>query len=86
MLSGSGAIETILLVWPRRVMMAVVVEEARGSISVICRAELPVARIWEEEREGREEMERSGCEVVRVSTTVDVSRSRVFTVWSKDVE
>jgi hypothetical protein len=67
-------------------MMAVVVEEARGSISVICRAELPVARMWDEEREGSEAMERRGCDVVRVSTTVDVSRSRVFTVWSKDVE
>lgn len=66
--------------------MAVVLEEARGSMSVICRAELPVARIWEEEMEGSEAMERSGCEVVRVSTTFDVSRSRVFTVWSKDVE
>jgi hypothetical protein len=66
--------------------MAVVVEEARGSISVIWRAELPVARMWEEEREGRETMERSGCDVVRVSTTVEVSRSRVFTAWSRDVE
>jgi hypothetical protein len=66
--------------------MAVVVEEARGSISVIWRAELPVARMWEEEREGREAMDRIGCDVVRVSTAVEVSRSRVFTVWSRDVE
>lgn len=60
MLSGSGARETILLVWPRRVMIAVVVEDARGSMSVMWRAELPVARIWEEDKEGREVMERRG--------------------------
>lgn len=60
--------------------MAVVVEEARGSMSVTCRAELPAARMWVEEREGSEVMERSGCDVVRVSTTVEVWRSSVFTI------
>jgi hypothetical protein len=41
-------------------MIAVVAEEARGSISVMCRAELPEARIWEEDREGSDAMERRG--------------------------
>jgi hypothetical protein len=67
-------------------MMLVVVEEARGSMRVMCLAEVPAARMCDDETEGKEVIERRGWEVVRVSTTVDVSRSSVLTVWSREVE
>ena len=69
-----------MFVCPRNVMIAVVVDDARGSMSVMCLAEVPAARIWEEDTEGKELSESRGWEVVRVSTTVDVSRSSVFNV------
>ncbi len=71
---------------PRSVIIAVVVDETRGSRRVICRAELPAASICEEETEGREVIENRLCEVVRVSTTVEVVRSSVLTVWSWEAE
>jgi hypothetical protein len=40
--------------------MEVVVEEARGSMSVMCRAEVPTARMCEDDTDGREAMDRSG--------------------------
>ena len=55
--------------------------ETLGSRSVIWRAELPAARSWEE-MPGKAAREKSGWDVVRVSTQREVVRSKVRTVWS----
>jgi hypothetical protein len=49
------------------------------------RADVPVARICEV-IEGNAARERRGCEVVRVSTIVEVSRSIVRMEWSSEAE
>jgi len=81
-------------------MTDTLVAEVRGSISVMCRAELPAARRFdepseedvEEEEEEEEEEEpsavklNSGCAVVRVETSAPVARSHVRSVWSHDAE
>ena len=57
--------------------------EARGSMRVMWRADVPVARRFKEDREARESRE---WDVERVSTTVEVGRSHVRKVWSQEVE
>lgn len=57
--------------------------EARGSMSVMWRAEVPAARRL---REGRAIRESRECEVRRVSTGVLVGRSQVLRLWSQEVE
>ena len=64
-------------------MADTVVAEARGSTSVMCRAEVPAARRL---RDGNAVRESRGWEVDLVSTHVDVGRSQVLRLWSHDVE
>ena len=60
-----------------------VVADARGSMRVIWRADVPAARRL---RVGRAVRERRECDVERVSTQVEVGRSQVLRVWSQEVE
>ncbi len=64
-------------------MAEIVVAEARGSMRVMWRAEVPAARRL---RVGRAVRERRECEVRRVSTGVLVGRSQVLRLWSQEVE
>lgn len=64
-------------------MAAMVVAEARGSISVMCRAEVPDAS---RERDGSAVSERRECCVERVETGVPVGRSHVRREWSHEAE
>ena len=64
-------------------MAETVVAEARGSMSVMWRAEVPAARRL---RDGRAVRESRACEVRRVSTGVLVGRSQVLRLWSHEVE
>ncbi|KAH4071495.1 hypothetical protein HBH79_036880 [Parastagonospora nodorum] len=65
------------------VMTLICVADTRGSMSVMWRAEVPVAiRL----REGMAQRESSECPVVRVSTHCAVGRSQVLRVWSCDAE
>ena len=50
------------------------VAEARGSMSVMCLAEVPTAR---RDKDGRLQSDSRACDVVRVSTRVVVGRSQV---------
>ena len=70
-------------VWPRRVRGETVAAEARGSMRVMWRAEVPAARSL---KVGRAVSERRGCEVVRMSTLDWTVRSQVRSVWSQEVE
>jgi hypothetical protein len=64
--------------------MAVIFDaEARGSMSVICRAEDPAASKLTPRISVKH---RSGCIVLFDSTCLDVVRSHVRTVWSHDAE
>lgn len=56
-------------------MAETVVAEARGSIRVICLADVPAATRF---RDGRAVSESMACEVDLVSTQVEVGRSHVF--------
>ena len=60
-----------------------VVAEARGSISVICRAMVPTAMRL---RDGNAVKESREWDVDLVSTQVEVGRSHVLRLWSQDVE
>ncbi len=60
-----------------------VVAEARGSMRVMWRAEVPAARRL---REGRAVRESREWEVRRVSTGVLVGRSQVLRLWSQEEE
>lgn len=81
--SGSVARLTTALVWPRSVRAEMVVAEARGSISVMWRADVPTARRLREDSEARERRE---WDVERVSTDMEVVRSQVRSVWSQEAE
>ena len=59
------------------------VAESRGSMRVMCLAEVPTARRF---RSCSAVKERRECDVVRVSTKVVVGRSQVRTVWSREAE
>lgn len=74
---------TTALVWPRNVIAEIVVAEARGSMSVICRAEEPAARRLSDDNEVSENSE---WDVDLVSTHLDVGISHVFKLWSQEVE
>jgi len=66
-------------------MTCVLAAETLGSNNVICLALVPAARSCEL-MPGRAVKEKSGCDVVRVSTSDEVVRSKVRTVWSIDAE
>jgi hypothetical protein len=71
-------------------MTEVVTALARGSISVMCRADVPAARRWLDPpaapEVGSAHKDRRLWAVMRVSTTVEVSRSSVLSVWSSEAE
>ena len=60
-----------------------VVAEARGSMRVMCRADVPTAMRF---KDGNAERERRAWDVVRVSTSDEVGRSHVRSVWSQETE
>ncbi len=64
-------------------MAETAVAEARGSMSVMCRADVPDARRF---KVGNADRDRREWDVDRVSTHVDVGRSHVFRLWSQEVE
>ena len=64
-------------------MADTVVAEALGSMSVMCRADVPAARSLSVGKATKESKE---CEVDLVSTHVEVGRSHVLSEWSQDVE
>ena len=57
--------------------------EARGSIRVICRADVPAASKL---RDGNAVSERREWDVDLVSTQVELGRSQVLRLWSQEVE
>lgn len=64
-------------------MAEIVVAEARGSISVMCRADVPAARRF---RDGNADKDSREWDVDLVSTQDDVGRSHVLRLWSQEVE
>jgi hypothetical protein len=70
-------------VWPRKVIAATFDADALGSIRVMCLAVEPVASKWTPCISINEER---GCSVVLVSTSLEVVRSQVRTLWSQELE